>query len=131
MSFLAKTKSKESYKSRISTEPEATQHCRLYAVRNFEQFVAMTYDDRSIDDVVGELLIIRKEKEKFEGILYDMIQEWINWNEKSDRKLLTIRVTFSNLRKYLFYRGIRTNEQDIREYLRFPKIPREEKYPLS
>ena len=91
----------------------------------------MTYDDRSIDDVVGELLIIRKEQEKFEEILYDMIQEWINWNEKSDRKLLTIRVTFSNLRKYLFYRGIRTNEQDIREYLRFPKIPREEKYPLS
>ena len=72
MSFLTKTRSKESYESRISTEPKSTQNCRLYAVRNFEQFVSATYDNRTIDDVVEELLIIKKGQERFEDTLFDM-----------------------------------------------------------
>jgi integrase len=60
-----------------------------------------------------------------------MFQEWINWNERRDISPSTIKVVFSNLRKYLFYRKIRTNQQDIREHLRFPKTPKEEKHPLS
>ena len=60
-----------------------------------------------------------------------MLQAWINWNELRDISPSTIKVAFSNLRKYLFYRKIRTNEQDVREYLRFPKTPKEEKHPLS
>lgn len=133
MSFLDKQKSKTSYEERIRTEPITTQRCKLYAVKNFEQFVNSIYDGKIIDDVITELLIIQKNQDhkKFEEILYDMLQEWINWNEKTGRKPQTIRVAFSNLRKYLFYRGMKTSEQDIREYLRFPKIPREERYPLS
>ena len=60
-----------------------------------------------------------------------MLQEWINWNERRNISPSTIKVTFSNLRKYLFFRNIRTNEQDIRNSLRFPKTPKEEKHPLS
>jgi len=131
-SFLTERKSKESYQQRISTEPIKTQRCRLYAMKNFEQFVSATYE-KTTDDVIEELLLTKKNdrENKFEEILYDMLQKWINWNEKTDKKPQTIRVAFSNLRKYLFYRGIKTNEQDIREYLRFPKIPKEERYPLS
>jgi len=101
-------------------------------MKNFEQFVAATYE-KSIDDVIEEILLIKKNsvEEKFEEVLYDMLQEWINWNEKNDKKPQTIRVAFSNLRKYFFYRGIKTNEQDIREYLIFSKIPQEERHPLS
>ena len=60
-----------------------------------------------------------------------MLQEWINWNELRDISPSTIKVAFSNLRKYLFFRNIKTNEQDIRNSLRFPKTPKEEKHPLS
>ena len=131
-SFLIKTKSNESYEQRIITEPASTQICKKYAIRNFEQFVSETYAGRSIDEIVDELLLVKTDKgQEFEDALYGMLQEWINWNERRDISPSTIKVAFSNLRKYLFYRKIRTNEQDVREYLRIPKTPKEEKHPLS
>ena len=131
-SFLVKNKSEESYEQRISTEPITTQRCKLYAIKNFEHFVSETYDDRTTNDIIDELFILKTDNgQEFEDVLYDMLQEWINWNEREGIHPSTIRVTFSNLRKYLFFRRIKTNEQDIREHLRFPKIPKEEKYPLS
>jgi len=131
-SFLTKTKSYESYEQRISTEPVSTQISKKYAISNFEQFISETYAGRSIDKIVDELFSFKTDNgQEFEDALYGMLQEWINWNERRDISPSTIKVAFSNLRKYLFYRKIRTNEQDIREYLRFPKTPKEEKHPLS
>ena len=131
-SFLVTNRSKESYEQRINTEPTGTQRCRRYSVKNFEAFVSEMYDGRSTDDVVQELFVCKANKgEEFEDTLYGVLQEWINWNERKGRNPNTIRVTFSNLRKYFFYRGIKTNVQDIGEFLRFSKIPKEEKHPLS
>ena len=131
-SFLTKTKSNESYEQRISTEPASTQICKKYAISNFEQFVSETYDGRTVEEIIDELFVAKTDNgQEFEDILYDVLQAWINWNELRDISPSTIKVAFSNLRKYLFYRKIRTNEQDIREYLRFPKTPKEEKHPLS
>lgn len=55
MSFLTKTKSKESYKEWISTEPRSTQTCKLYAIENFEKFSHSMYDDRTSDQIIEEL----------------------------------------------------------------------------
>ena len=131
-SFLTKTKSYESYEQRISTEPTSTQISKKYAISNFEQFISETYAGRSIDKIVDELFSFKTDNgQEFEDALYGMLQEWINWNERRDISPSTIKVAFSNLRKYLFFRNIRTNEQDIRNSLRFPKTPKEEKHPLS
>jgi len=73
-SFLTKTKSRSSYEERISTEPINTQRCRLYAIKNFEQFVAATYE-KSIDDVIEELLLIKKLDIKFDKVLQQKIEE--------------------------------------------------------
>nr|MBC8482153.1 hypothetical protein [Nitrososphaerota archaeon] len=128
-SFLVKNKSKESYEQRISTEPITTQRCKLYAIKNFDHFVSETYDDRTTNDIIDELFILKTDNgQEFEDVLYDMLQEWINWNERKVIHPSTIRITFSNLRKYLFFRKIKTNEQDIGEFLRFSKIPKEEKH---
>ena len=131
-SFLTKTKSYESYEQRISTEPASTQRSKKYAISNFEKFVSETYDGRTVDEIIDELDLVKTKNEQgLEDSLYDMLQAWINWNELRDISPSTIKVAFSNLRKYLFFRKIKTNEQDIREYLRFPKTPKEEKHPLS
>ena len=131
-SFLIEPKSYESYEQRISTEPASTQICKKYAISNFEQFVSETYAGITADKIIDELFRVKTDKgQEFEDALYGMLQEWINWNERRDISPSTIKVAFSNLRKYLFYRKIRTNGQDIREYLRFPKTPKEEKHPLS
>jgi len=131
-SFLSKEKTKKSYWMKISTEPKGTQIQKRYAVNNFTRFVNENYESKTINDVIEEIHIVkRNEKENYEQILYEMLQEWINWNEKRRLGNYTIRVVFSNLRKFLFHFGIKTHEQDIRGNLRFGKIPKEERHSLS
>ena len=60
-----------------------------------------------------------------------MLQDWINWNEARGVGNYTIRVLFSNLCKYLFHVGIKTHEQNTKEFLRFGKKNKEERFPLS
>jgi len=131
-SFLTKKKTKESYWEKISTEPEGTKRNKRYAVDNFSLFVREKYEGRTLENIIEELLFIKKNREnEYDDTLYELLQDWINWNEKRGLGNYTIRVTFSNVRKFLFYYGIKTNEQDIKEYLRFGRIPREERHPLS
>ncbi len=132
-SFLTKKKTKESYNEKISTEPSGTQLCKKYAVKTFENFVVEKYSDKSTKDIIEELSLIKKtqNQQAYEEALYGVLQDWINWNEKRGLGNYTIRITFSNLRKYLFHLGIKTHEQDVKEYLRFGKKVKEEKYPLS
>ncbi len=129
--FLTKMKNKESYWQKINTEPKGTQRNKRYAIDNFTWFVQETYDGKTVEDVIEELQFVKKNNDEYEEILFGVLQDWINWNEKRGIGSYTIRVTFSNLRKFLFHFGIKTNEQDIKEYLRFGKVPKEERHPLS
>ena len=80
-------------------------------------------------DVIEELNLIRdtQDIQTYEETLYGVLQDWINWNEARGLGNYTIRVVFSNLRKYLFHLGIKTHDQEIKEYLRFGKKSKEEK----
>ena len=132
-SFLAKNKDSRTYKEKISGEPKETQRNKLYAVNNFQDFVNEEYSGKSVQDIVTELKRIKQteDQQTYEAALYGMLQDWINSNQKHGRGNYTIRVLFSNLRKYLLHLGIKTNEQDIKEYLTFGKRTKEERYPLS
>jgi len=68
-----------------------------------------------IDEIKGE-------------IVWDVLQAWINWCDKHPR---TIRGWFSQIKRYLHYRGIKLNPMDIKENLIFPKILQDEYYPLQ
>lgn len=98
----------------------------------FCDFVKEEYSNKTIQDIAKELERIKHEDQQtYEEALYGMLQDWINWNQRHGRGNYTIRVLFSNLRKYLLHLGIKTNEQDIKGYLTFGKRTREERYPLS
>ena len=131
-SFLSKKKDEKTYEEKLATIPEQTRRNKMYAIKVFENFVKDSYD-RSIQEVIEELQLLKKTKEQeiYDIALYDMLQDWINWNESRRIGNYTIKVLFSNLRKYLFHVGIRTHEQDIKEFLRFGKRSKEERYPLS
>ena len=131
-SFLTKRKDSESFGEVLSTAPESTQKNKLYAVSLFEKFVDEEYSGRKISDVIEELQLLRtRDSQEYEDALYGMLQDWINWSQTNGLGNYTIRVAFSNLRKYLFHVGIKTHEQDIKEYLRFGKRARENRHPLS
>ena len=131
-SFLTKRKDSASFGDVLSTAPESTQKNKMYAVSLFEKFVDEEYSGRKISDVIEELQLLRThDSQEYEDALYGMLQDWINWSQKNGKGNYTIRVAFSNLRKYLFHVGIKTHEQDIKEYLRFGKRTRENRHPLS
>jgi len=132
-SFLTKNQNEQSFEEKISTSPEQTQRNKKYAVKVFKDFVKDSYAERTIEEVIEELRLLKKthDLQTYDEALYGMLQDWINWNEKKGKGNYTIKVLFSNLRKYLFHVGIKTHEQDIKEFLRFGKPSREERYPLS
>jgi integrase len=131
-SFLTKRKDSASFGDVLSTAPESTQKNKLYAIHLFEKFVDENYSGRKISQVIEELQLLKsQDSQEYEDALYGMLQDWINWSQTNGLGNYTIRVAFSNLRKYLFHVGIKTHEQDIKEYLRFGKRTRENRHPLS
>jgi len=131
-SFLIKKKNTKSYWEKISTEPTGTQRNKRYAFDTFSWFVQEQYQRKTVENIIEELHVIKKTKDgNYEDALYEVLQDWINWNEKRGLGQRTIRVAFSNLRKYLFHFGIKTSEQEVKENLQFNKVPKEERHPLS
>ena len=130
-SFLITKKDKKSYEGKIASLPSSTKRNKQYAVKLFECFTCEKYE-KSSTEIIEEINRMRKEEpEEYEYALYGMLQEWIDWNKKRGIGNYTIRTQFSNLRKYLFHSGIKTDDQNIKEYLSFGKISKEEKYPLQ
>ena len=131
-SFLTKKKDGTSFDEVLSTAPKSTQQNKRYTLKLLDKFVEDAYPERNTLDVIEELRLLKsQDSQTYDDALYGMLQDWIIWNEKSGKGNYTIRVAFSNIRKYLFHMGIKTSEQDIKEYLRFGKRTREDRHPLS
>ena len=128
-SFLSKKRDNESYAEKLATVPTHTRRNKLYAVKVFEDFVCAKYNNRTISDVIEKLQVIKKttDQETYDEAVYSMLQDWINWNESRGIGNYTIKILFSNLRKYLFHIGIKTHGQDIKEYISFGKKTRSPK----
>jgi len=77
----------------------------------------------------GKADFISELKECNNDQLYDFLQAWINWNK--DRSPSTTINLFSRVKKYLYYRGIKLDPQDIKEELDFPSLIEEELYPMT
>jgi len=66
-----------------------------------------------------------------EDLEYEVLQAWVNWLGKNNIIPSTTHTKFSALRGYFHYRGIKIYKEDIRQEIRLPKIPKEEKHPLE
>ena len=63
-----------------------------------------------------------------ENATYDALQEWINGMGLHPT---TVRTYFSRIRQYLHYRGIKLDQLDIRQNLKFSTRYEEEMHPLD
>jgi len=77
----------------------------------------------------GKAEFIAELKESSDEQIFDFLQAWINWNKSRNPR--TVKVLFSRIKKYLHYRGIKLDPQDIKEELDFPRIFDEELYPMT
>jgi len=120
MAYSKVQRSKESFKEKISPLNESTKESIGYLITNFENFSMEKY---------GKVDLIPDLKKVSEEELYDVLQNWINWNDKLSTS--TVSTYFSHLRKYLHYFGIKLNDQDIKAELTFKHKIQEERYGLK
>ena len=114
------SRTKESFKEKIQFLNEATKEAIGHLIHNFENFSMEKY---------GKVDLISDLKQAKDEELYDVLQNWINWNDKLSAS--TVRTYFSHLRKYLHYFGIKLNDQDIKAELTFKHKIQEERYGLK
>ena len=130
MSIIKKERTIDEYEKKLENLPESTRKSKMQAVREFQKFVNKSHNCTP-ENLSKELLILKKQQEDdYIDTLYDVLQEWIDHYSK-DHNANTLRTVFTNLRAFLYFLGIKTLDQDIRQLLTFPKIKKEEKYPLS
>ena len=130
MSIITKKKTTETFLASLDNLPFNTIDCQTNAVKKFTRFLKVS-QKMTPDQFCEELLIMKKQdEEEFINTLYSVLQEFID-DMNSEISANSIKTNFAYLRTYLYYLGIRTNPQDIKMMLKFPKISHEERYPLS
>jgi len=132
MSILRKKKTTVDFEEKLASLPTNTRENIQAAINNFKKFVQEKYDSTP-DQICGELIETKKTtgEEEFEDSLYEFLQEWIDWNVLKKTGAYTIKTRFSILKSYLYYLGVKSNQQDIKQLLRFQRKLVEEKYPLK
>ena len=89
---------------------------------SFDKFCQEKYDHTAEEKIL--------EIPQDEDSEYEVLQSWVNWLGKNNIIPSTVHTKFSSLRGYFHYRGIKIYKEDIRQEIKLPKIPKEEKYPL-
>jgi integrase len=131
MSIITKVKSTETFLTSLNQVAVNTKLNYKKSVVRFQKFCKSYQNNMTPEELCRELLIIKKQDEdKYIDTLYDILQDFIAESHKT-LSGNSIKTLFSCLRGYLYHLGVRTNPQDIKMMLKFPRIETEEKYPLS
>lgn len=86
MNLILRKKTTEDYFKKISSEPQSTMREKKLVVKGFTKFLDEKYcttPEKFAEDLLG--LKKQKGEDEFIGSLYDILQEWINYN--LERKL--------------------------------------------
>ena len=130
MSIITKKKTSETYLTSLQTVPVNTRNNCTIVLGHFTKFIKNT-QNLTPDQLCEELLIMKKQdEEEYINTLYSILQDFIDIMHKT-LSGNTIKCYFANLRGYLYHLGVRTDQQDVKMLIRFPKVLFEEKYPLS
>src|SRR5713226_876021 len=132
MSIITKKRTTQDYLERLTTIPKNTAENVRATINNFMKFVKEKHETIP-ENICEQLISIRKSKgdDEYEDSLYDILQNWIDWNVSNKAGAYSIRMRFSIIRSYLYHLGVKTNPQDIKQLLRFPKKINEERYPIK
>jgi len=119
--LIVKPKTLENYLLKIRKKAPSSKRGFERTYRNFEIFSQENYK-KSCEELIDELKLVSSDDQ------CEILQEWINWLEI---KPSSIRMYFSDIFMYLYYRGVKLNSQDIKLNIKFPRDLQEELHPLS
>lgn len=132
MSILTKNRTLKDFEEKLTHQPTNTRENVQAAINNFKKFASEKHNS-TLDEICNELIETKKSQgeDEYEHLLYGFLQDWIDWNVSKKAGAYTIRTRFSIIRNCLYHLGVKTNPQDIKQLLKFPKKITEEKYPLK
>ena len=113
-------RSRDTFFEKVSNKDHKTIRGYKLAINNFENFCLEKHGK-------ADMISVLKESENQD--VYDFMQSWINWNNKLAPS--STIVLFSRLKKYLYHRGIKLDNQEVKEELEFRAIIQEERYGLT
>ena len=119
--LIVKPKTLENYLLKIRKKAPSSRRGFERTYRNFEIFSQENYK-KSCEDLIDELKLVSSDDQ------CEILQEWINW---LTIKPSSIRMYFSDIFQYLYYRGVKLNPQDIKQGITFPRDNQDELHPLS
>ena len=111
-----------SYYEKIQKHSLNSQKGTKNALNNFDLFCKEKHD-QGIEEMIDDLVLVKKQE-----TVFDILQNWINWNKIAPSSLKTY---FIRLNSFLHYKGIKLDSRDVKSELIFPKILEEELYPLQ
>ena len=105
---------------KMATRDPKTLEGYVHTLRNFENYCL---------EKTGKIDCIDDLKALEDNDLFEFLQGWIIRN--NDRAPRTVKNYFSQVKKYLHYRGIKLHPQDIKEELDFKRRMQEDLYSMS
>ena len=118
---LTKVRTYQTYLDKIQKKAKTTQKNFINSYNHFGRFCKAKHG-LSVEEIIQEMKIAEPEA------VFDTLQEWVNWAKLSPS---TLPVYFTNIKSYLYYRGVKVTNMDVKENIDFPKIHQEELHPLS
>lgn len=128
-SFLIKKSKEKTFEEKISNRSHRTQEIFQTVQKSFDQFCRDCYDGRNSREIFDELLLI-PEKDRIEP-LFDVLQNWIDWNYQKDILTSTLKVYFSKLKVIFHHEGLKMHPQDIKDSIVWKKKIHEELHALQ
>lgn len=125
MSYLKKTRTFDSFLD--LSDNESTKRNRKSVITHFEKFCEKSFDGRSIDTVIEDLILVSKNNSTQ---LEDLLQNYVS-NGFNNKPANSIKVHYSIITRYLKYRGIVFDRDDMRTVLAFPRKVHEELVPMN
>lgn len=100
----------------LSVQSKATQKIFQCAVNNVRAFGKIDLDNVNLYD---------------DDTIYDALQQWIIWNNQRGIASSSTRCYFNCIRSYLWYRGLKIDQRDIRQNLKFAHILHKAVIPIT
>ncbi|MEO9276685.1 MAG: site-specific integrase [Nitrososphaera sp.] len=94
------------------------------ALQSLDKFIEQKYEN-------DESLFLAKCKEPPEDNRYFVLDSLIQWWKMQEYSVPTMHNYFTFIRDYLRRHGIKTHDDDVKDYIKFPKYIEEEKEPIT
>lgn len=117
---IKKQRTRETFDEKMKSQAQNTRDLNSTALNNFEKFAKEKYQS---DDIAAELKLADEDQ------VFEILQEWINWN--SSIHPATLDNYWGKTKQYLHYRGIKLHPLDIKQELTFPHKIQEDYYGLK